>query len=130
MIGCFGEIKKSCEVLAQKDILVSLFIDPERSQIDAAVKAGASVIELHTGAYAEAHDFKSIQKELARLTEAAHYAAGLGLVVNAGHGLHYHNVQAIVDIGCLHELNIGHAIVARAMFVGMHAAVREMKALM
>lgn len=130
VVSGFKEIQKACERLKQENILVSLFIDPEKAQIDAAVQAGAPVIELHTGTYAEARDLKKFQYELERIKKAAHYASSLGLVVNAGHGLHYHNVREMVEIGCLHELNIGHAIIARAMFVGMHAAVREMKALL
>ena len=124
------EIQKACEILSQKGILVSLFIDPDLAQIDAAKKTGAPIIELHTGAYAEAHDFVSLEKELNRLKKAAEYAHSLGLIINAGHGLHYHNVQEIIKIENLNELNIGHAIVARAMFVGMHAAVKEMKGLL
>mgnify|MGYP006161744525 CR=1 FL=1 len=97
---------------------------------DAAVAAGAPYIEIHTGKYAETKDATVQAAELKRISEAAAYSASLGLVVNAGHGLHYHNVQAIAAIPQMYELNIGHAIVARAVFSGLDAAVREMKRLM
>ena len=108
---------------------VSLFIDADEAQIDAAVRVGAPVIELHTGAYAEAKGAEQA-RELARLQAGARYAAKLGLVVNAGHGLHYHNVQPVAAIPEIVELNIGHAIIARAVFDGLPAAVREMRRLM
>jgi pyridoxine 5-phosphate synthase len=108
---------------------VSLFIDAEEAQIDAAVRVGAPVIELHTGAYAEAKG-PAQAREFARLQAGARYAAQLGLVVNAGHGLHYHNVQPVAAIPEIVELNIGHAIIARAVFDGLPAAVREMRRLM
>jgi pyridoxine 5-phosphate synthase len=108
---------------------VSLFIDPDRRQLDAAAETGAPVVELHTGAYAEA-DGNERAAQLHRVREAARHAAGLGLTVHAGHGLHYHNVQPIAAIGEIVELNIGHAIVSRAVFHGLAAAVSEMKHLM
>ena len=109
---------------------VSLFIDPDKRQIDAALAVGAPVIELHTGCYADATT-KALQlQELQRIQEAAEYAYGLGLIVNAGHGLHYHNVQPIARIDCINELNIGHAIVARALFCGLSEAVKHMRQLM
>jgi pyridoxine 5-phosphate synthase len=111
-------------------IRVSLFIDPEAEQIDAAQRCGATVIELHTGAYAEASEAAAIEFELARLRSAVAVGAGHGLRVNAGHGLHYDNVQAIVAIPGIAELNIGHAIVARAVFDGWEKAIRDMKALL
>ncbi len=105
---------------------VSLFIDPDLQQIQAAKDSGAPVIELHTGRYAEAETPEEQAHELQRLTKAVEFAAGLGLVVNAGHGLHYHNVQAIAALPGINELNIGHAIVAHAVFVGFKQAVAEM----
>ncbi len=109
---------------------VSLFIDPERDQISAAADIGAPVIELHTGCYADATHPEQQQHELERIRHAAEYAASLNLIVNAGHGLNYHNVQPIAAINELHELNIGHAIIARALFCGMKEAVRHMRQLM
>lgn len=108
---------------------VSLFIDPDPAQIDATVRVGAPVIELHTGRYADAQNEAEQRAELQRIIEAAHYAHNLGLIVNAGHGLHYHNVEAIAAISVINELNIGHAIVAQAVFVGLDSAVREMREL-
>lgn len=109
---------------------VSLFIDPDNTQIDAAVRTGAPVIELHTGAYADAHTPEDAAAELERIRTAAAYAAQQGLVVNAGHGLHYHNVEAIAAIPEINELNIGHAIIARAVFSGLADAVRDMRQLL
>ncbi len=115
--------------LRDAGIRVSLFIDPELRQIDAALAIGAPVIELHTGSYAEAEGARRAG-ELHRLRSAASAAAAGGIVVNAGHGLDYHNVGAVAAIREIVELNIGHAIVARAVFSGLGAAVREMKRLM
>lgn len=120
-------IHTACDRLQKAGIEVSLFIDADFKQIDAAHRCGAPVIEIHTGSYAHASHLKS---ELERITTAAQYAHELGLVVNAGHGLHYHNVKAIAAIPFMHELNIGHSIVARALFTGFSEAVREMKRLM
>ncbi len=123
------KVKDACERLAAAGIRVSLFVDPDPAQLDAAVGAGAPVVELHTGSYADAQG-DAQQGELDRVVTAAKHAADIGLVVNAGHGLHYRNV---VDIACIPEiveLNIGHAIVARAVFDGLTVAVREMKSLM
>ena len=128
--GNLERIKTACERLAAKNIEVSLFIDPDEKQIDAAKACGAPVIELHTGTYAEAQTEALQQKELAIVAQAAQYADRLGLIVNAGHGLHYHNTQAIARIPQLYELNIGHAIVAESMFIGFPEAVRRMKQLM
>jgi len=105
---------------------VSLFIDPDLQQIQAAKDSGAPVIELHTGRYAEAETQEAQAHELQRLTRAVEFATGLGLVVNAGHGLHYHNLQPIAALPGINELNIGHAIVAQAVFVGFKQAVRDM----
>lgn len=122
-------IREVCAQLAEAGIRVSLFVDPEPQQLDAAHAAGAPVVELHTGRYAEAAG-EAAEAELARLRTAAAHAHSLGLVVNAGHGLHYHNVQPVAAIPELAELNIGHAIIARAVFSGLPDAVREMKRLM
>jgi pyridoxine 5-phosphate synthase len=111
-------------------IRVSLFIDPAPEQVDAAVRLGAEMVELHTGALANAYTEKVEGKELDRLREAAIRAAGRGLQVNAGHGINYRNIALIHKIPSLTELNIGHSIVARTMFVGIETAVREMLALM
>ncbi|HBR97409.1 MAG TPA: pyridoxine 5'-phosphate synthase [Gammaproteobacteria bacterium] len=116
--------------LSESGIRTSLFIDPDPHQIDATRQAGAPVIELHTGRYAEADDDSARAQELAALQHAATYAHDLGLIVNAGHGLHYHNVQPIAAIGCIHELNIGHGLIARALFAGIEVATRDMKRLM
>lgn len=128
VVGGFNTIQAACHRLAAAGCEVSLFIDPEPQQIEAAARAGAPVIELHTGAYAEARG-KAARQEHARIAAAAEMALELGLIVNAGHGLHYHNVEAIAAIGGIHELNIGHAIIARALFVGLKEAVTEMKRL-
>ena len=122
-------IQAVVERLRAAGILVSLFIDPELPQIEAARDCGAEAIELHTGTYANAAGEAPRNRELNALTEAATTATGWGLVVNAGHGLNYHNVQPVARIPHMHELNIGHSIVSRAVLVGMERAVREMKAL-
>ena len=127
--GQIDKIAAACKALGDAGIRVSLFIDPDRAQLDAAVKAGALVVELHTGAYAEAEGAEQ-QAELERIVDAASYGHGLGLVINAGHGLHYQNVGPIAAIPEIVELNIGHAIVARAVFDGLGEAVRKMKGLM
>lgn len=124
------QVERACRDLGDADIRVSLFIDADRKQIDAALKAGAPVIELHTGGYAGARSASQQRKALDRIRAATEYATGKGLHVNAGHGLNYVNVGPIADIAHMRELNIGHAIVARSVFVGIAQAVREMKALM
>ncbi|WP_114195352.1 pyridoxine 5'-phosphate synthase [Edaphovirga cremea] len=118
------------ERLTQAGILVSLFIDADPRQIDAAVAVGAPYIEIHTGAYADAETPLEQQAELERIKHAATYAAGKGLKVNAGHGLHYHNVQPIAALPEMHELNIGHAIIGQAVMSGLATAVSDMKVLM
>jgi pyridoxine 5-phosphate synthase len=123
-------IKDSCERLAAHKIDVSLFIDPDIKQIEAAVRCGAPTIEIHTGQYADAKTAEEQQIELQRIIVATEFAATHGLIVNGGHGLNYQNVQAIASIPQMNELNIGHAIIARALFVGLENAVREMKRLM
>ncbi|WP_415888102.1 pyridoxine 5'-phosphate synthase [Neptuniibacter sp. QD37_6] len=120
-------VKEACDRLAAAGIEVSLFIDPEPAQIDATIRCGAPVIELHTGAYAEAKSSAEQADELKRIREAATYAYQEGLIVNAGHGLHYHNVEQIAEIPEMNELNIGHGIIARALFVGLKEAVSEIK---
>ncbi len=128
--GHEAQILQVCETLGAAGSEVSLFIDPEPFQIDAAVRCGAPAIELHTGAFADAHTLAEAQAELARIKTAAAYAWKQGLIVNAGHGLHYHNVEAIAEIPEINELNIGHAIIARALFTGLRQAVEEMQQLM
>ena len=128
--GQQSRMHDACTRLAEAGITVSLFIDPELKQIEAAVACSAPVIELHTGRYAEAASVAEAKKELKIIRKAAEQAHALGLQVNAGHGLHYHNVQPIAAIKELVELNIGHAIVARSFFTGFQTAVREMKQLM
>ncbi|MCU0766456.1 MAG: pyridoxine 5'-phosphate synthase [Gammaproteobacteria bacterium] len=123
------DLKDYCAALAEAGIRVSLFIDAEPRQIEAAAAAGAPVIEIHTGHYAGARSTAARARELDRIRDAVRLGVGLGLQVNAGHGLDYHNVHAIAGIDGVRELNIGHSIVARALFVGLDAAVREMKRL-
>lgn len=127
--GQVARIRESCAVLAAAGIRVSLFIDPDPQQIEAAAQTGAPVIELHTGTYAEATGSRQAV-EIERLRTAARRAAGVGLRVHAGHGLHYHNVEPVAAIREIVELNIGHSIIARAVFAGLPAAVRDMRALM
>lgn len=130
VVRYFDAVKAAAERCAEAGIRVSLFIDPEDKQIDAARRIGAPVIELHTGKYADADSVPEREHELERLRTAAAHAHTLGLQVNAGHGLHYHNVQPVVAIPHIAELNIGHAIIAEAVFIGLDAAVRRMKALL
>lgn len=127
--GQLDKLGAACRQLRESDIRVSLFIDPERAQLDAAVAVGAPVVELHTGKYADTEGEEQAE-ELERIVDAARYGHGLGLVINAGHGLHYQNVKPIARIEQVVELNIGHAIVARAVFEGLGPAVAEMKRLM
>ena len=124
--GLQQRVAAACAQLTDAGIRVSLFVDPDPAQLDAAVAVGAPVVELHTGGFADT-DGDRQQAELQRIVEAAAYGDKLGLIVNAGHGLHYHNVAAIAAIPQIVELNIGHAIVSRAVFDGMTAAVAEMK---
>ena len=127
--GQGARVGDAVKALGAAGIRVSLFIDPDLAQIEAAQRAGAPVIELHTGAYAESTG-AARAREFERLLGAAKFAARLGLVVNAGHGLNYHNVEPIAAIPEIVELNIGHAIVARAVFDGLAKAVRDMKEMM
>jgi len=124
-----ARLRESCAMLASVGIRVALFIDPEPRQIEAAAAVGAPVVELHTGAYAEAEG-AARAVELERLRAGARLGTTLGLEVHAGHGLHYHNVQPVAAIEQIVELNIGHALIARALFSGIDAAVRDMRALM
>lgn len=126
----FEKIKSACHELLEENIQVSLFIDPSLEQVEYAAKSGAGLIEIHTGAYAEAKDEKKQQEEYERIKAAAKCGFELGLQVNAGHGLHYHNVQPIASILEITELNIGHSIIARAIMTGLHEAVFTMKRLM
>lgn len=128
VVGGHQHIADACRRLSAAGCEVSLFIDPDPEQIQAAFEAGAPVIELHTGGYAEAQG-EAARIEHARIAAAVEFALELGLTVNAGHGLNYHNVEAIAAIPGIHELNIGHAIIARALFVGLKEAVAEMKRL-
>ncbi|MDO6684301.1 MULTISPECIES: pyridoxine 5'-phosphate synthase [unclassified Agarivorans] len=130
VVGNLEKITAAVSKLSEAGILVSLFIDADDEQIDASLASGAPFIELHTGHYADAKDEAAQQSELKKIAAAASYAADKGLKVNAGHGLHYHNVLPIAALPEIIELNIGHAIIARAVMVGMTEAVSEMKALM
>lgn len=126
----FKKIKQALNKLQNKGVELSLFIDPDKKQIDAAKKVGIGMIELHTGRYADAKDAKGQDKYFKELEAAVNYAKNKGLVVNAGHGLNYYNVSRVAGIKGIDELNIGYSIVCRAVLVGLERAVREMKALM
>ncbi|WP_407410360.1 pyridoxine 5'-phosphate synthase [Acinetobacter sp.] len=128
VVGHFEEVKKATQELVALGCDVSLFIDADIAQIDAAVACGAQTIEIHTGAYADATTPEAQQAELERIIQGAQYAAAKGLVVNAGHGLHLDNVTPIAAIPEINELNIGHSIIADAVFVGLPQAVQQMKA--
>jgi len=130
VVGGFEKISAACVRLADAGIRVSLFVDAEPDQIEAAARTGAPVIEIHTGRYAETESGAAGRQELVRIEQAVQQGLGLKLQVNAGHGLNYHNVQAVAAIPGISELNIGHAIIARALFTGLPEAVREMKRLM
>lgn len=128
--GQEAKVREATQALGQQGIEVSLFIDPEIAQIEATLRCGAPVIEIHTGCYADAKTDEEQYRELERIQRAVAFAHQAGLIVNAGHGLNYDNVQPIARIAEINELNIGHGIIAQAVFVGLEAAVREMKALM
>ena len=128
VVGHFADVKAATQTLTAIFFYVSLFIDPDFAQIDAAIACGAPTIELHTGAYADAESGAEQQAELERIVKGAEYAAAQGLVVNAGHGLNLDNVAAIAAIPQIHELNIGHSIIAESVFVGLAQAVKDMKA--
>ncbi|HCT9736607.1 TPA: pyridoxine 5'-phosphate synthase [Morganella morganii] len=124
------KIARAVKRLTEAGIKASLFIDPDHTQIDAADDVGAPFIEIHTGAYADAETSQEEDKEFIRIKDAVAYAAGKGLKVNAGHGLNYHNVQRVAALPAIYELNIGHAIIGRAVFSGLAAAVADMKTLL
>jgi pyridoxine 5-phosphate synthase len=128
-VGGRDSIRKIVKTLRDADIVVSLFIDPDLDQVKAAHRAEAQVVEFHTGRYCDARLAADRERELSRLVDACKSASRLGLGVSAGHGLHYGNVKTVAAIGEIEELNIGHAIVARAVLVGLERAVREMKEL-
>lgn len=130
VVGLSGKVKKAIERIKEKGIRVSLFIDPEEEQIAEAHKIHADMIEIHTGAYCDAKNGAMQERELKKVVNAARKGKELGLGVNAGHGLHYHNVREIVAIKNIDELSIGHSIIARAVFVGLDRAIRDMLALM
>lgn len=123
--GQYDLVSNTVMRLQEKGIKVSLFIEPDKVQIDAAKKMGAEYIEIHTGLYANTEGEAHIQ-ELNRIKEAAVYAHSIGLIVNAGHGLNYTNTQSIVEIPYMHEFNIGHSIISRAVFTGLETAVKDM----
>lgn len=123
-------LREAVAQLGEAGISVSLFVDPDPVQLNASAAVGAPVVEIHTGAYADAVVREQADKELNRIAEAVEYARTLNLQVNAGHGLNYHNVKPIAALQWIRELNIGHAIICRALFVGLDAAVSEMKRLM
>ena len=125
-----AHIRDACARMADANIEVSLFIDPDIKQIEASIRCKAPTIEIHTGTYADALTKEEQTKELHRIIEAVEFAHKAGLIVNAGHGLNYQNTQAIARIPHINELNIGHGIVARAFFMGLENAVREMKKIM
>lgn len=128
VLGHFEDVKAATQALTAIGCDVSLFIDADLAQIDAAIACGAPTIELHTGAYADAKNAEAQQIELERIIKGTEYAASKGLVVNAGHGLNLDNVAAIAAIPQIHELNIGHSIIAESVFVGLEQAVKDMKA--
>lgn len=127
-----GQLEKVTEFikpLLDAGVIVSLFIDPDEEQVKASAKTGAQFIEMHTGAYAESFGYKEEEEEFQKLKKSAELAQSLGLKVNAGHGLNYENVYRMHEIDGLHELNIGHSIISRAVFTGLGEAVKEMKSL-
>jgi pyridoxine 5-phosphate synthase len=128
--GNADKMKHVCQQLAESGIEVSLFIDPDFKQIDAAIAAGAPVVELHTGCYVEAENSIKLNSELTRIQKAAKYANDAGLQVNAGHGLHFHNVDVICKIPEIIELNIGHSVIAQSVFSGLDQTVRDLKKIM
>ena len=128
--GQLPNIRSACQRLQAAGVRVSLFIDADPRQIAAAAESGAPCIEIHTGHFADATDSVTAAAELVRIREAVRLGVAAGLHVNAGHGLHYHNVGDIAGIPAVQELNIGHAIIARALFCGLADAVVEMKRLM
>lgn len=128
--GHFDKIKRACHELGDQNIKVSLFIDADPRQIEAAYKSCAPFIEIHTGHYADALDEKSCLSQFRLICDGVKIAKDLGLMVNAGHGLHYHNVAPIAAIDDIYELNIGHSIISQAVFSGLDKAVADMKKIM
>lgn len=126
VVGNFNKVKRVADTLKKHKVEVSLFIDPDKKQIDASCKTGVKIIELHTGRYADSKDEKSRNKYFKEIESATRYALGKGLVVNAGHGLDYSNVARIARIKGIEELNIGYSIICRAVFIGLYRATREM----
>lgn len=129
VVGNEEWVKRCCDLLGEAGIQVSLFVDADPAQIKAAARCRAPVIEIHTGHYAEATEADAVQRELTRIREGVALAREAGLIVNAGHGLHYHNTREIAALPGINELNIGHGIVARAVITGLDEAVRAMRAL-
>lgn len=126
VVGQFIKIKRIVQMLEQNGITTSLFIDPIKAQILKSKETGAQIIELHTGQYARAETKSTFHRELERLSECTKFARGLGLIVNAGHGLNYHNTRPVAKIPGMYELNIGHSVISRAVFVGLARAVKDM----
>lgn len=129
VVGNYDRVETCAKQLMAAGIEVSLFIDPDVKQVDAAHKMGVQAVELHTGSYAEAKTPREIEKELQALIKAGRAATEYNLLLNMGHGLTYRNVRPVAEIEGVHEFNIGHSIISRAIMVGMEAAVREMKRL-
>ena len=129
IVGQKHKIKDAITQLHENNIIVSPFIDADKAQLEAAKEAGATVVEIHTGHYADASEEKQQARELYKIIQAAQFGEDIGLKINAGHGLHYMNVQKIAKIPQMRELNIGHAIIAQAIFLGLHEAVKQMKAI-
>ena len=127
VFGRKDSLRSTVQRLQDVGIKVSMFIDPEQQQIEASCEIGADAIEIHTGGFADAVSINSKESELARIESAIEFASTLPLRINAGHGLHYHNVSAVAALPGIAELNIGHAIIARAVFTGLGEAVSEMK---
>jgi pyridoxine 5-phosphate synthase len=128
--GQIDRMRDACQRLGEAGVRVSLFIDADPRQVEAAKSVGAPCIEIHTGHFADAENTSARDAEFRKISDAVQLGDEIGLQVNAGHGLHYHNVQAVAALPAVRELNIGHAIVARAIFTGLGEAVREMKRLM
>jgi len=126
VVRYFHRISKAVQTLQKKGVAVSLFIDPIKKQIKGAQESGATIIELHTGRYDRVQTKTARARELKKIKDMTRYAQGLGLIVNVGHGLKYHNTKPIARIPGIEELNIGHSIISRAVFVGLAAAVKEM----
>ena len=130
VVKYFDLVQRATQRCSDAGIRVSLFIDADERQLDAAKKAGAPVVEIHTGKYGDADSVSERESELARIHRAALYGYSLGLQINAGHGLNYHNVRPVVAIPHIEELNIGHAVISEAVFIGLEQAVKKMKALL